>query len=74
MENNNLTLIILNYNKEEAELIHNVPNDLDFEEYVNTLGYNEDDIAWLVVSNIKAGNYKKIKSPYIKPEAYESKN
>lgn len=68
--NNNLTLVIIEYNNETVHIIESIPEDLDIESYIyNNLGYsNYDDIAWIAASNISTRKYKE---PYVKPEMYE---
>ena len=46
------TIIILNYANAEVDIIHNVPKQKDYDEYVETtLNYNLDEISYMVVED-----------------------
>ena len=68
--NNNLTLVIIDFDHEATSIIESVPEDLDFESYIyNDLGYKYyDSIYWIVTPSV---NKRKYKEPYVKPEMYE---
>lgn len=46
------TIIILNYANSEVDIIHNVPEQKDYNEYVRTtLNYNLDEVSYMVVED-----------------------
>lgn len=45
-------IIILNYANAEVDIIHNVPEQKDYDEYVETtLNYNLDEISYMVIED-----------------------
>lgn len=48
------TIIILNYASAEVNIIHNVPEQKDYDMYLeNTLGYDYDQVTYMVVDGDK---------------------
>lgn len=48
------TIIILNYVSAEVDIIHNVPEQKDYDMYLeNTLGYDYDQVTYMVVDGDK---------------------
>ena len=48
-----MKLIILNYNTGDVDVIRYLPDDIDNLSFFieTTLGYNEDEIAWMTADN-----------------------
>lgn len=54
-----MRLLILNYNTGDVDVIRELPDNIDNLSFFikTTLGYNEDEIAWMVVDEDTVINY-----------------
>ena len=61
------TIIILDYTSGEVDIIHNVPEQKDYDVYVSTtLNYDLDNIHYMVVNS-----YKQIIPNHFNPEDFQ---